>query len=327
MSTNLCDDILDVTSDSPDIRSWVVDPNEHNQRLDKALVGRVPEFSRSYLQKLIDQGCVVLNGQTLKLASRRVIWGQTIQITLKATDESQAFKPQALPYALPILYEDEHLMVVNKPVGLVVHPAPGNWSGTLLNALLAHHANAKFLPRAGIVHRLDKDTSGAMVVAKTLPAMNALSLAIAQRDAHRTYLAIAQGVVKWSLHTVDAPVGRDPRVRTRMSVQSGGKWARTHFENLAVNQGYTALRCKLDTGRTHQIRVHCAHLGYPLVADVLYGGKSGLTLQRQALHAAELAFAHPVTQEHMVFSAPAPEDFQMAWALVYANRPIIKDAN
>lgn len=322
MSTDLSDDIFDVTEDSPEVRQWVVNEKEHDQRLDKVLVSHVPEFSRSYLQNLIQQACVVIDGNTQTLASRRIRWGQTIQITLKATAESKAFTPEILPNALAILYEDEHLMILNKPVGLVVHPAPGNWSGTLLNALLAHHANAMMLPRAGIVHRLDKDTSGVMVVAKNLQAMNALASAIAQREVQRTYLALAHGMVKWQTQTVDAPIGRDRHVRTRMAVQAGGKLARTHFEQLALNNGYSALRCKLETGRTHQIRVHCAHMGHPLVADQLYGGKQGLGICRQALHAIELAFCHPITQESMLFKAPPPQDFQYAWDLVLSKNSL-----
>ena len=323
MSVDLNDDIVDVGEETPEIRTWVVKDGDHDQRLDKVLVNHVPEFSRSYLQDLIAQQCVQVDGLVQATASRRVRWGQTISITLKPTAESQAFQPEVLPDALNILYEDEHLIVLNKPVGLVVHPAPGNWRGTLLNALLSHHSQAVMLPRAGIVHRLDKDTSGVMVVAKSLQAMNGLARAIAEREVNRTYLALAHGNVSWEKHSVDAPIGRDRAQRTRMAVHADGKWARTHFERIAAIQGYTALRCQLETGRTHQIRVHAAHMGHPLVSDRIYGGKEGLGIARQALHATKLAFNHPITQQSMTYTAAPPPDFQMAWGLVL-NEPIMQ---
>jgi 23S rRNA pseudouridine1911/1915/1917 synthase len=224
--------------------------------------------------------------------------------------------------ALAIVHEDAHLLVVDKPVGLVVHPAPGHWQGTLLNGLLAHHAGAAALPRAGIVHRLDKDTSGLMVVAKTLPAMTALVRLIAARDVRRVYLALAHGRIAWETASIDAPIGRDPVSRLRMAVVSGGKPARTDVERLALPvdtpgpgaQPVTPIRCRLHTGRTHQIRVHLASRGHPLVADALYGGRPLLGLQRQALHAAELAFAHPADGRLMSFTAPLPSDLASAWA-------------
>jgi 23S rRNA pseudouridine1911/1915/1917 synthase len=215
--------------------------------------------------------------------------------------------------ALSALFEDEHLMVIDKPAGLVVHPAAGHWGGTLLNGLLAHHAAAARLPRAGIVHRLDKDTSGLMVVAKTLPAMTALVRAIAGRDVHREYLAIAHGRFLPHSASIEAPIGRDPRSRVRMAVVAGGKPARTDVLRIASASGASALRCTLHTGRTHQIRVHLASRGHPLVADALYGGNPLFGLTRQALHAAALRFQHPVTGAPLAFEAPLPADLAAAW--------------
>jgi len=208
----------------------------------------------------------------------------------------------------------------------VVHPAPGNWSGTLLNGLLAHHVGASALPRAGIVHRLDKDTSGLMVVAKTLPAMTALVRQIAAREVRRIYLALAHGRIAWAEARIEAPIGRDPVSRLRMAVVAGGKPARTDVERLAVWEPdaaapaggppatpVSAVRCRLHTGRTHQIRVHMASRGHPLLADALYGGRQMLGLSRQALHAAELAFQHPADGRACAFEAALPPDLAAAW--------------
>ena len=290
---------------------------QHGLRLDKAMVALAPEFSRSWLQQLIDRGHVTLDGQVQTSASRKVKVRQLLQVALAPTAESLAFRPETM--VLAIVYEDAHLLVVDKPVGLVVHPAPGNWSGTLLNGLLAHYAGAASLPRAGIVHRLDKDTSGLMVVAKTLPAMTALVRQIAARDVRRVYLALAQGEARWAELVIDAPIGRDPASRLRMAVVASGKVARTDVERLAARGGYSALRCRLHTGRTHQIRVHLASRGHALVADATYGGKPALGLSRQALHAVELGFVHPATGAAVLFQAPLPTDMAAAWRQVYLD--------
>ncbi len=308
------DDGPDLEADTvpAELRSRVVEAGLHGQRLDKALVALAPEFSRSHLQGLIDRGHVRLDGAAARTASRRVRAGQRLEVELVPTEESRAYTPQAMPLA--VLHEDEHLLVIDKPAGLVVHPAPGNWQGTLLNALLARDPNAAALPRAGIVHRLDKDTSGVMMVGRTLAAVTALVRQIAAREVHRRYLAIAHGVPDAAQFSIEAPIGRDPRQRVRMAVvHSGGKPARTDVTVLAAGEGVSALSCTLHTGRTHQIRVHLAHRGHPLVADVLYGGRPLLGMARQALHATELRLAHPVSGAPLAFRCAPPADFAAAW--------------
>lgn len=288
---------------------------QHGSRLDKTLVDLVPEFSRSYLQQLLEQGAVQLNHKTATKASAKVKLADVISIEMRPTAQSQSFKPEVM--ALDVVYEDAYLLVVNKPAGLVVHPAPGNWQGTLLNGLLAHHAGAAMVPRAGIVHRLDKDTSGLMVVAKDRSTMDALVALIARRDVSRRYLALAHKPWKGAeLQKVDAPIGRDPRNRLRMAVvdlaQHAGKEARTDITCWDTTSAHCLVHCKLHTGRTHQIRVHMLSLGHPLVADALYGGAPAGDMQRQALHAFRLSFVHPVTAEVLELAAEPPEDFLCA---------------
>jgi 23S rRNA pseudouridine1911/1915/1917 synthase len=314
--------VIDEPADEPDDgteagveqRRFEVAIDRHGQRLDKLLVAHAGEFSRSHLQGLIERGCVQVDGVVVGIASRRLRAGQTVCVALQPTDESRAFTPEAM--VLGIRYEDEHLIVLAKPAGLVVHPAPGHWRGTLLNGLLAHHRGALHLPRAGIVHRLDKDTSGLMVVAKTLPAMAALVRAIGARDVRREYLALVHGEVAAAPFAIEAPIGRDPVSRVRMAVVGSGRAARTDVARIASRNGISAVQCTLHSGRTHQIRVHLAWRGHPLVADVLYGGAPALGLERQALHAARLGFRHPISMQPLAFDEPLPADLAAAWARV-----------
>lgn len=312
------DEALDVET-----RLLVFGALHHGFRLDRALVELVPEFSRSYLQQLIELGGVKLNGVVVRKASTRIKASDRGSIELRPTPQSQAFRPEAM--ALDIVYEDACLMVINKPVGLVVHPAPGNWSGTLLNGLLAYDAEFLNMPRAGIVHRLDKDTSGLMVVAKTRATMDALIKAIAAREVGRKYLALANRTWVGSRSMeINQPIGRDPRNRLRMAVvdlaKNQGKLAKTEVELLQNCDQGCLVRCTLHTGRTHQIRVHMAFIGHPLVADEVYAGTKAAGMDRQALHAYRLAFVHPQTLKLMAFTSEIPADFRSAltdWGLSY----------
>lgn len=319
----------DSLDEGPDIglegesRPLVFGELHHAKRLDLALAELVPEFSRSYLQQLITSGAVSINGALCLKPSSRVKVGDFGSIELRPTPQSQAFKPE--PMDLQIVYEDEYLRVINKPSGLVVHPAPGNWSGTLLNGLLAHDEKATLLPRAGIVHRLDKDTSGLMVVARTRSVMDSLVKLIAAHEVSRQYLALAHRPwIGAASLAVDAPIGRDPRNRLRMAVvdlsQNQGKLAKTEVHVLERAAAGCLVKCVLHTGRTHQIRVHMASIGHPLVADEVYGGAQAAGMKRQALHAFHLSFSHPASGQIMVFRAPLPDDLKAAlvdWGLSY----------
>ncbi|MDB5947799.1 MAG: rluD [Ramlibacter sp.] len=318
----LLDEPADAGPDS-ELRPFTIGAPQHGERLDRALALLVPEFSRSYLQQLLEAGAVRLNGALALKPSHKVKAGDSGTVELRPTPQSQAFKPE--PMALDVLYQDEHLLVVNKPAGLVVHPAPGNWSGTLLNGLLAHDGQAQLLPRAGIVHRLDKDTSGLMVVARSRAAMDALVQRIAAREVARQYVALAHR--PWGgprERRVEAPIGRDPRNRLRMAAvdleRTSGKSASTGFDLIENAQDGCLVRATLQTGRTHQIRVHMASIGHPLVADPLYGGAPAAGMERQALHAFRLAFSHPATGAALEFLAPLPADMARAlelWGLRY----------
>ncbi len=314
---------LGTDADTVEVRDSRVPVALQGWRLDRALAHLVPEFSRNYLQQLIEQGDVLLDGKPVAKASQKVKFGHLITVTLRATPQSQAFVPEAMP--IDVVYEDAHLRVINKPFGLVVHPAPGNWRGTLLNGLLALDPLAAQVPRAGIVHRLDKDTSGLMVVARTRQAMDALVDMIAAREVSRQYLAIAHG--QWRrepVHTIEAAIGRDPTNRLRMAVvnlaHQAGKTAATTVELLGQSAAGCLVQCTLHTGRTHQIRVHMAHLGHALLADSVYGGAAGAGMSRQALHAWNLAFAHPITGQAIDLRSPLPQDMAdalQAWGLSY----------
>lgn len=294
-----------------DVRHIVVPAELHKERLDRILAYFIPEFSRNYLQKLVADGAVCVNQQVVTKVSVRLAVHQAISIELRPTPDVLAFRPENVP--LDILYEDEHILVLNKPAGFVVHPGAGNWSGTVLNGLLAHDSQAKHLPRAGIVHRLDKDTSGLMIVGRSLQACTELVKMFAVKDVRREYIALAQGAWPQSYlnqaREIDAPIGRDPKSRIKMAVIDGGKTAKTTVTLCSGNSAYSLVRCQLHTGRTHQIRVHMAYIGHPLVGDILYGGKVLYGMQRQALHAFKLSFKHPISGQIMVFEQPCPADF------------------
>lgn len=304
-----------------EVRDLAIPTDLHRQRLDRALVTLLPEFSRNHLKHMIEEGCVSVGDQVVTKVAHLVKAFDNCQVRLQPTDMSQAFVPQDLP--LDVVFEDEHLRVIHKSVGMVVHPAPGNWSGTLLNGLLFLDAGLKLIPRAGIVHRLDKDTSGLMVTARTRPAMDALVHMIAARQVHREYLAIAHRPWRGALlREVDTPIGRDSRQRLRMAVvdlaKQSGKTAHTSLRCLDSQELGCLVHCTLHTGRTHQIRVHMSSIGHPLLADTLYGGSHAENLQRQALHAYKLGFIHPMTGESLQFHRPLPNDMQQAlsdWGL------------
>jgi 23S rRNA pseudouridine1911/1915/1917 synthase len=286
------------------------------QRLDQALAALLPDHSRSRIKGWIDGGEVRLNGAPCRPRDK-VTPGDAIAIDAVLPVETAAV-PQSLP--LEIVHEDRHVLVVNKPAGLVVHPGAGNPDRTLQNALLAHDPPLALLPRAGIVHRLDKDTSGLLVVARTLAAHTALVRMLEAREVHREYEAVCRGVLTAG-GTVDAPIDRHPLDRVRMAVREGGRDAVTHYRVIRRFRAHTHLRVQLETGRTHQIRVHMAHIGYPLVGDKVYGGRLALprgaseslrqalrAFPRQALHAARLELPHPVTGKPLVAEAPLPAD-------------------
>jgi 23S rRNA pseudouridine1911/1915/1917 synthase len=309
-------DVGEVDPDDPseaEVRQVEITSSLHGIRLDLALASLIPEFSRSYLQQVLEQGGVSDTNLTPWVKpSQKVKAGQRFVVTLRPTEESQAYTPQEMPIAS--VFCDDHLRVIDKPAGWVVHPAPGHWSGTLLNGLLALDPRSKSLPRAGIVHRLDKDTSGLMMVARTRPTMDALVSAIAARKVKREYLAVVQG--QWRHadgFTINGSIGRDPANRLRMAVldeqKHAAKVAVTNVRCLLQGESHALLHCQLETGRTHQIRVHLAHHGFALVGDALYGGKPTHDMRRQALHAWRLSFNHPQTQQQMSWSRPPPADF------------------
>lgn len=308
-------------SAAPEVRVLCMGAEQHAQRLDRALADTVQEFSRSYLQQLLALGAVSVNGVSVTKSAQRVKAGDRVCLEMRPTLQSQAFRPESM--AIDVVYEDAYLLVVNKPAGLVVHPAPGNWSGTLLNGLMGRDLGAAQVPRAGIVHRLDKDTSGLMVVARNRATMDALVRMIADRQVSRQYLALAHRPWRSAAKkTVEAAVGRDPRNRLRMAVVDlalhSGKTAKTDIEFLTGADLGCLVRCTLHTGRTHQIRVHMAAMGHPLVSDSLYGGAPAAGMERQALHAFRLAFVHPITGQAMEFRAPLPPDLTVAlhqWGL------------
>ena len=301
----------------PEVAGW---------RLDQALAAALPQYSRARLQQWIAAGVVLLAGQPAGRASQRVAGGEPV--SLRAEFEvDHSVKAEALPIA--IVYEDDAVLVLDKPPGMVVHPGAGNRAHTLQNALLAHDPQLARVPRAGLVHRLDKDTSGLLVVARTPESHRRLVQALQEREVERRYLALVLGAPTGG-GTVDQPIGRHRSVRTRMAVRSDGRTAITHYRIAERFRAHTLLAVQLETGRTHQIRVHLGHIGHPVVGDQTYGSRRRLVahaspplnaalaaFRRQALHAQKLAFEHPVSGHEIAFEAPIPADFD---ALLVAMR-------
>ena len=285
-------------------------------RLDQVLAKLLPEYSRSRLQDWVAQQQVTVDGASATIKQK--MWGgEAIAVVPQSHPAEQLH--QAEDIALSVVFEDDSILIINKPAGLVVHPGSGNWEGTLLNALLHHAPQLTEIPRAGIVHRLDKDTSGLLVVAKTLTAQTALVRQLQARTVQREYYALVYGDVLRA-GTVDAPMDRHPTQRTKMAVVAGGKTATTHYSVAERLSGCTLLRCKLETGRTHQIRVHLASIRHPLVGDSIYikGAQKCppqlrpilAAFPRQALHATQLGLEHPLTGEWLEWQAPLPEDIK-----------------
>ncbi len=304
-----------------------LDPGLAGLRLDQALARQLPQYSRSRIQGWIEQGTVTIDGRPAR-ARDRVLGGEAIALTGEVPAETRV-APQAMP--LPIVYEDRDILVIDKPAGLVVHPGAGRREGTLQNGLLAHDPQLAHVPRAGLVHRIDKDTSGLMVVARTIEAHAALAARLAAREISREYLAIATGVMTGG-GTIDEPIGRHRSVRVKMAVREGGREAITHYRVVERFRAHTYVRVMLETGRTHQIRVHLAHAGFPIVGDPVYGGRRRLPagaspalrealgyFHRQALHAARLALAQPSSGEELVFESPVPADMAALLAALRAG--------
>ena len=281
-------------------------------RIDKYLADQLPDITRSYLQKLLKDGSVQMNGKPVK-ASAKTAAGAVIELTIPEPEE-----PEILPEDIPldILYEDSDVILINKPKDMVVHPAAGHYTGTLVNALMYHCrgelSGINGVLRPGIVHRIDKDTTGVLIVCKNDKAHNALAEQLKEHSIARKYRAIVCGNLKEDEGTVDAPLGRHPQDRKKMAiVRNGGKRAVTHYRVLERFGSYTYIECRLETGRTHQIRVHLASLGHPLLGDEVYGrAKSPFKLEGQTLHAMVLGFIHPTTGKYMEFEAPLPEYFE-----------------
>jgi len=292
-----------------DTRQLVIPDEQGGQRLDQALAAMLPEFSRNRIQNWIRARKIAVD-DVWGTTRMKVSGGESVRVEIEPDPNATPDAPEDIP--LDVVFEDPMLLVINKPVGLVVHPGSGNRRGTLLNALLHWVPQVAELPRAGIVHRLDKDTSGLLVVAKTLRAHTDLVRQLQARTVKREYLALVYGEVDRS-GTVNEPLARDPHNRTKRTVHSMGKEAVTHYEVVERFPGITLLRCRLETGRTHQIRVHMQHIGHPLVGDTVYNAsrRSHLKLPfpRQALHAERLGLVHPVTQELMQWECPLPPDF------------------
>ena len=294
------------------LQRLTVSPEDAGVRIDKYLAEQLPDITRSYLQKLLKDGSVQMNEKPVKASTKTAV-GAVIALTIPEPEE-----PEILPENIPldILYEDSDVILINKPKDMVVHPAAGHYTGTLVNALMYHCkgdlSGINGVLRPGIVHRIDKDTTGVLIVCKNDRAHNALAEQLKEHSITRKYRAIVCGNLKEDEGTVDAPLGRHPQDRKKMAiVRSGGKRAVTHYRVLERFGNDTYIECQLETGRTHQIRVHMASLGHPLLGDEIYGrAKSPFKLEGQTLHAMVLGFIHPTTGEYMEFEAPLPEYFE-----------------
>jgi 23S rRNA pseudouridine1911/1915/1917 synthase len=299
-------------------------------RLDQALARELPQYSRARLQGWIEAGAVKVDGRQPR-SKDKVLGGEQVQIAARLEADDRV-APEAQPLA--VVHEDRALFVIDKPAGMVVHPGAGNRHHTLQNALLALDPRLALVPRAGLVHRLDKDTSGLLVVARTPEAHASLVAALAEREIGRSYLAICIGAMTGG-GTVDAPIGRHRTLRTRMAVRNDGREAVTHYRIEKRFRAHTFVRVQLETGRTHQIRVHLAHIGYPIVGDPVYVGRRRLpagcspalaaalgAFRRQALHAAHLALAHPITGKRLEWEAPLPADMAGLLAALEADQRI-----
>lgn len=288
---------------------YVIESTDENVRIDKLISTLITDISRAQIQDWIKAGLVKVNGKEVK-ANHRC---QVGQVVVWEEPEPEIIKVEPEPLSLDIVYEDDDVIVVNKRKGMVVHPATGHYSGTLVNGLLFHTKQLSTLNgerRAGIVHRIDRDTSGLLIVAKNDQAHQELAKQLQERKVKRSYLALVHGAIPHEYGTIEAPIGRNPKDRQSMAVVSNGKEAVTHFEVVErVNQKFTLIRCELETGRTHQIRVHMKYIGFPIVGDPKYGQRKTLKEDGQALHAQELGFEHPRTKEWLHFKVDPPESF------------------
>ena len=285
-------------------------PGQSGDRIDKFLSEAMEDKSRSYIQGLVEKGNVKVNGKIVK-SNYKVKEEDQIELIIPEPVELE-IKGEDIP--LNILYEDNDVLVVDKPQGMVVHPAAGNYNGTLVNAILNHCEDLSGINgviRPGIVHRIDKDTAGVLVIAKNDAAHNKLSEQLKDHSMTRVYIALVEGIIKEKEGTIDAPLGRHPVERKKIAVLKGGRHAVTHFKVMEAFKNNTLVECRLETGRTHQIRVHMAHIGHPLVGDPVYGyKKQKFKLEGQLLHAKVLGFIHPTSGEYMEFESPLPDYFQ-----------------
>lgn len=310
-------------SESPIIKN--ITEEYAGKRLDVVLAELFPEYSRSRLKLWIEQGQVLVNGEAAK-PKNRLLGDERLQLTVQHIESESNCEAEAIP--LDIIYDDEDIIIINKPVGLVVHPAAGHYTGTLQNALLYYDEALSAIPRAGIVHRLDKDTSGLMVVARNLRAHNYLVEQIQQHNVIREYQAVVHGVLTGG-GRVDQPIGRHPHDRIRMAVRENGREAVTHYRLLERFREHSHIKVQLETGRTHQIRVHMSFLRHSLVGDPVYAGRQRIPagaagelveflqqFKRQALHAWRLSFSHPSSSEQVSFEAPLPEDMRQLISLL-----------